>query len=61
MPTDDPNAASVTVNRPKKTHSKKTDWDGKSDKLNHSRKTAFKRTLAEIEDDDEDWQAYQSR
>lgn len=46
------------IDREKRKHHKKTSWE-KSDKLNHQRKTAYKRTVEEIEDEqDEDWKQY---
>lgn len=47
------------VTRPKRNPHKKTNWGDKSDKINHGKKTAFKRRLAEIADeDDEQWEDY---
>jgi hypothetical protein len=50
------------VTRQKRTHSKKSKWE-KSDKVAHGKRTALKRRLAEIHDDDDeqDWRDLQSR
>ncbi len=54
---NDPDSAPL-VDRAEKKHSKKT-GHFKSDKLDHSRKTALKRRLEEVADDDEDdWKEY---
>jgi hypothetical protein len=59
MPTDE--VENDTINRPKRNPHKKTNWGEKSDKINHGKKTAFKRRLAEIEDDEDDIRDYLSR
>jgi len=46
------------VSRPKRNPHKKTHWGDKSDKVQHGKKTAFKRRLAEIEDEEDDWRDY---
>jgi hypothetical protein len=47
-----------TIDRPKRNPSKKTNWQ-KSDKMDHGKKTAFKRRLEEIADEDDDqWEDY---
>jgi hypothetical protein len=48
------------VTRPIRNYSKKSNWE-KSDKLIHGKKTARKRQLAEVEEDDEDWKDYETR
>jgi hypothetical protein len=59
MPTDE--ADKDVVTRPKRNPYKKTGWGDKSDKLIHGKKTAFKRKLEEIVDEDEDISEYVSR
>jgi hypothetical protein len=49
------------VTRPKRNPHKKTEWGMKSDKLNHGKKTARKRQLAEVEENDDDWKEYETR
>ena len=54
---NDPESAPF-VERAEKKHSKKT-GHFKSDKLDHRRKTALKRRLEEVADEDEDdWKEY---
>lgn len=50
------------VTREKRNHGKKSKWE-KSDKVAHGKRTALKRRLEEItdEDDEQDWRQYQSR
>ena len=46
------------ITRPKRNPHKKSNWE-KSDKINHGKKTSFKRRLEEIADEDEDqWVDY---
>ena len=52
------NDPSVEITRSKRNPHKKTEWGQKSDKLNHGKKTARKRQLAEIEESDK-WQDYE--
>ena len=57
MPIDENEKDVVT--RPKRNPNKKSYWSDKSDKIQHGKKTSFKRRLAEIADDDEDqWVDY---
>jgi hypothetical protein len=49
------------VTRPKRSNHKKTGWGDKPDKINHGKKTSFKRRLAEIEDDEDDIRDYITR
>lgn len=48
------------VVREKRKHNKKTNWE-KSDKISHHRKTALKRRLDEIAEDDDEWEEYKKR
>ena len=59
MPTDETDKDVVT--RPKRNPHKKTGWGDKSDKLIHGKKTAHKRKLGEIAEDDDDWKDYDTR